>query len=526
MKNKKWLSLALAGIMLFASGCGKNKVATMTNEELSPEKIGDYGSLKLPLDDKNTKISILVTSDGYNLKDSVVVKELEKRTGLDLDLIPVAQESINQKVRVLIASKNSMPDIFGNGFSIIELNDFGMQGAFEPINNHFDELPNFSEIFINNTEKYRTANTLDYFYASNGDIYSFPTFDTSRYVNHGILYRKDIFDKHGIEMWNNPEEFYQTMKKLKELYPSSTPFVSKNAMAIIGKLGTSWGLVNTDMYYNEKTGVWKYSDTQPETKEILDLLKKMYSEGLIDPEFLTATQSAWTQKMVQYDKAFVTFDWIGRLDMFEEQTKDSIPEYDLRYGNPIGPRQTVKTLDKVYAGYSFAKSENSLLAMKLCDFLLSPAGAQLATIGIEGETFEINSRGKASFPELGGEEKVNTIDELGEKYGLFQFYMRADKRASYFDYTEREKEAQEFASKPEHMEPLDPQLVFTNEEIEIKTEYLADLKKATEEFYTQYIMNESAGDKEWNEWLKKAESLGVSKLEKVYNDAQARYNAM
>lgn len=163
--------------------------------------------------------------------------------------------------------------------------------------------------------------------------------------------------------------------------------------------------------------------------------------------------------------------------------------------------------------------------MKLCDFLLSPAGAQIATIGIEGETYEINSRGSASFPELGGEEKVNTIDELGEKYGFFQFYMRADKRSSYFDYTEREKEAQEYVSDSSHVAALDPQLIFTQEEIEIKTEYMPNLIRATQEFYTQYILNESSGDKEWNEWLKKAESLGASKLEKVYNDAQERYNA-
>ena len=55
---------------------------------------------------------------------------------------------------------------------------------------------------------------------------------------------------------------------------------------------------------------------------------KCYNEGLIDPEFLTNTQPAWTQKMTQKDKAFVTFDWIDRMTMFKEQTLDSIPEYE------------------------------------------------------------------------------------------------------------------------------------------------------------------------------------------------------
>ena len=56
--------------------------------------------------------------------------------------------------------------------------------------------------------------------ASDGKLYQIPSYGVNRDVNHGMLYRKDIFDKHGIKMWNNPEEFYQVLKQLKELYPS------------------------------------------------------------------------------------------------------------------------------------------------------------------------------------------------------------------------------------------------------------------------------------------------------------------
>ena len=76
------------------------------------------------------------------------------------------------------------------------------------------------------------------------------------------------------------------------------------------------------------------------------------------------------------------------------------------------------------------------------------------------------------------------------------------------------------------MEPLDPKLTFTKEELEIRTKYFSELKRATKEFYVQYIMNPKAGDKEWNAWLKDAEKHGVSQLEKIYNDAQKRYDAL
>ena len=40
----------------------------------------------------------------------------------------------------------------------------------------------------------------------------------------------------------------------------------------------------------------------------------------------------------------------------------------------------------------------------------------------------------------------------------------------------------------------------------------------------KYVLN-NLGDKEWNEWLKKAESLGYKELVKVYNDAQKRFDS-
>ena len=523
-KSIKKALLVFLGIIIcisMLSGCNEaDKYEGSIFDSDFAKKLKNTGGLKLPLDTDDTVITTVVSSE-YNLNESYFAESIRKATGINFQIESSPSSTTTQKLRVLIAG-GDLPDIMPMIGTIDDMNDLGMQGAFEPVTPYIDKLPNFKSIFVDGEESW----VMKSYQATDKNIYLIPGYDYNRAVNHGMLYRKDIFDKHGIKMWNNLDEFYEVLKKLKELYPDSTPFVSKNAEGIVGKLGTGWGLVNEDMFYNEETGVWRYSDTQPETKEILDLLKKLYTEGLLDVEFLTCTQAAWTQKMTQRDKAFVTFDWIGRLDMFKEQTKDSIPEYDLRWANPIGPKKTVKTLEKVASGHSVAKNDKSLLAMKLCDFLLSPAGAQLSTIGVEGETFEINKRGYASFPELGGEEKVNTIDEIGDKYGLFQLYKRADRRASYFDYTEREKEAQEYAEDKAHMEPLDPKLTFTKDELEIRTKYFSELKRATKEFYVQYIMNPNAGDKEWNDWLEKAEKHGVSQLEKIYNDAQKRYDAL
>jgi len=523
MKNKKWLCLCLAGLMLLASGCGKQNNVSTDNVELSPEVIGDYGSLKLPLDDKNTEINILATTDNYDLNDSVIVKELEKRTGLDIKVTSIPQESIEKKIRILIAARDQMPDIFGNGFPIIELNQFGMQGAFEPINDHLDELPNFKEIFFDNTEKYRTANTLDYFYADNGDIYSFPTFDTSRYVNHGMLYRKDIFDKHGIKIWNNKEEFIEVLRELKKLYPDVYPFSCKTKSGMIATFGLNWGINAFTIYFDEASHEWKFSPKEKEFRELMDFMKTLYNEGLINPEFLTKTESAWTSEMI-YGKAFVTWDWIGRLDKLTEDGKATDPNFDLRYAQPIGGK--VETLKQVKPGMVVKKGDKSLLCLKLLDYLISPSGAELMTMGVKDVTYRFDADGNVEY--IGFEGQTPGIKELEDKYGLFVagLYARMDRRSVYFKYTYREQEAQDIMlAKEDGFLPSDPEVILDNDVLSEISSKQVDLQKIAEEFAIQYLLNDDSGENEWKEFYDKIQKKGVDQVLKAYNDAQKVYDS-
>src|SRR5690606_4079703 len=134
---------------------------------------------------------------------------------------------------------------------------------------------------------------------------------------------KDIFDEHGIKPWTNTDEFYEALVQLKEIYPDSYPYASKNTEYIFRDWAYGWGIGGADypMFYDEDSKEWDFAPTTDAHKEMLDFMKKLYNEGLLDPEFLTDTQDSWTAKMTT-DQSFVTFDWIGRLDLFYNQIKD------------------------------------------------------------------------------------------------------------------------------------------------------------------------------------------------------------
>jgi len=543
MKGTKMFVVLILVFTLLASmtSCGDNtassgqqadtqqttvKAATpeqATAEQTITEDYGDTGGLKLPIVDEPVTLTINVQTDYTNLSDSFVAKEVLKRTGIKLDIQewPSTNTAFTEKLKITLAS-GKLPDILYLA-NRVDVNQLGMQGAFVPINKYSNDLPNFKQIFIDNKEN---SWVMKSYSADDNNLYWWPAYEWQRDVNHGFLYRKDIFDKNGIKEWETTEEFYQALKKLKELYPDSIPYSSKNKEAIFSDLAYGWGL-RTPVYFDESAKLWKVAATQPEYMDMIDFIKKLYDEGLLDPEFLTDTQAGWTAKMTEKEKSFVTYDWIGRLEMFYAQVKDQIPEYDLRYANPIGPVANIRRLNKVdnSIGFAVANNPNKEAALKFLDYATSPSGSKLLTMGVEGITYTKDASGKITYPEITG--KAVGIKDLEEKYGIFMMgvYTRVDKESVYFSYTDREKEAQDKMINNNKIEQSDPILKFTREEQDIITEVQTSLDKSAKEFSSKYVLDKSYGQKEWNEWLSTAEKLGAKKLEEAYNNAQKRYES-
>lgn len=528
------LLLSISLLAALAAGCSGTKEAgtgqtggTATAEAKAPAapaaNYGDTGGIKLPLVDKPTTLTWMLVSDNTNLGNSMVVKEIEKRTGIKLDIQAYSSATYKDKLKVVVAS-GQLPDIF-HGLTLQEVNKMGGQGALAPINQYLNDLPNFKKLYVDDKENNWVMKSWS---DDKNNIYTWPIYGLQRDVNHGFLYRKDIFDKIGIKEWTNTDEFYAALKKLKEAYPQSYPYASKTKENIFRDWSYGWGIGGASFpaYYDEKAKSWKLAYTQPEYKEMLDFMKKLYNEGLMDPEFVTDTDASWTAKMTTNNKSFVTFDWIGRLDMFANQVKAQNPEYNLRYGNPVGPTGHIRSLPRIdNFGIVVSNNKNKQLAMKLLDYLTSPSGSSLVTMGVEGETFKMEN-GKPVYPELKDVPNVD-IKALETKYGMWLegMYLRPDKRSVYYNFTEKEQEAQDKINKDKKYEAADPVLKFSDEETKVIAELRASLEKAANEFSTKYVMKKEFGEAQWKEWQQNAEKLGASKISDAFNSAQKRYDS-
>ena len=178
MKKRICLLLAILMIASLFTAC-KNDVSNgefelATKAELDPTKIGNYGTLKLPIDKNFTEITVAVTSEYSTHNDSIVINELRRRTGLNVQITAIPRATFSQKAKVLMASQDTIPDFF-NGFSNEEIFDFAQQGAFEAVSDHLDELPNFKEIFYDKPEEYGlNENTIKNYLGADGKLYHMP----------------------------------------------------------------------------------------------------------------------------------------------------------------------------------------------------------------------------------------------------------------------------------------------------------------------------------------------------------------
>ncbi|WP_169082988.1 extracellular solute-binding protein [Paenibacillus sp. PL91] len=536
--SKKWLNVMLISSMIIVSlaacsgnGEEKNNAGKATNKPseapssttaADSKQYGDTGGLKLPIVDKQTTITYMLPSNAANLNDNkLVVNELLKRTGIKVEFQSYSPQTYQDKLKVVVAS-GKLPDIF-IGLKSAELKKIGQQKGVAAITDYADMLPNFKKLYVEENPW-----VIKSYGDQNGNLYTWPIFNLNRDVNHGFLYRKDIFDKLGIKEWTDTEQFYQALKKLKEAYPDSYPYASKGLANIFRDWAFGWGLGNTDnypVYYDEKDGLWKFASVQPAHKDMLDFMKKLYNEGLMDPEFLTDTQDSWTTKMTT-DKSFITWDWIGRLDLFYNQIKDQNPEYDLRYGNPVGPTGKVRSLPEVSDfSIAVASNKNTEISLKLLDYLTSPSGSELMTIGVEGVNFEWGPDGFPVYPELADLPLVD-IGVLEDRYSMWLegAYLRPDRRSVYYKFSEKEQEAQEKILNGDKREARDPILNFTDDEISVLSELQTSLQKAAEEFNAKYILDKNYGEKQWSDWMGNAAKNGAEQVIKVYNDAQKRFD--
>ncbi|MBQ7055115.1 MAG: extracellular solute-binding protein [Oscillospiraceae bacterium] len=517
---KKLIALTLAGIMLFAlCACGSTGTTSGDVSYDIPE------GKQIP-DDAVLDITIASHPSWPYQENWAVWNYIRESIGGTLNVNAVPATDFSTKFPLIMAAPDTFPDLIGfqgkpSGFA-----DYCEQGAFMPLDDYEEFLPDYNKFWDSLPEDEQwMRNTRR---AADGKVYYAPIYGMERATNlRGWLYRKDIFDKHGLKTPETIDELYTVSKKLKELYPDSFPFCMRSGLNNINVIGSSFKPnFRFGAYYDFENEKWCYGVTESEIMlEIVTFLNKMVNEKLIPADFITINASSW-QELVTTDRGFIMPEYQVRIDFFNNIARANNPEYTIAAMMP--PKSTngigVNMLNKYNndpMGFGVPNTGDAASianAMRYLNWFYSDEGCELISWGKEGETYEVVD-GKKQYI------LPNEGDNARLLYG-FQTIgadLRVDPESIDASISEEQAATTDFLLEYTYPE-LDPTSYMQLSSAE--SQQLSDLNTSVTTMVNENLTKFIIGQRPLTEWDKFQEELAAQPIDEIlaiYDNAYQNY---
>ena len=402
---KKLMALLLAAVMCLGLFVGCQPAET-PDDSSTPSGGDEIVNQEGPLFSSTTEIQIYThENSAYDFEDGYLDKLLLSQENIDVKLT----EGFDMQQML---TDKSLPDITWMN-AIMYGNEYGPKGAFLNILDYLDQMPNLKAVLKANPD------AVEKNLAADGKLYHVPVILEGETTTYGFIYREDIFKKHNLEFPTTRDEFYNVLKKLKELYPNSYPFVLRQMsgnmqgfMYLCMSFGTELnltGATSSVMNYNHKTKEWYYGPTSEGMKDMVTFLAKLYKEGLLHKSTITLTPAQWVESFTKGDTAdgvsFIGWDKMDRIPAQLQPAGEELnPEFKLVHGAPIkfndlGEAAVYKQAPSPYNFLlsSTMSAERRDAALKFIDWLYSEEGIETTNWGKEGETFEVDANGNKKY---------------------------------------------------------------------------------------------------------------------------------
>lgn len=519
MKKILALILALTLCLGILAGCG----GSGSNDETKPNSGNvnvDVGGATAPLYEDSDEVVIEMwcpNNTDLEMEGAWIDLTVEKTINATIN---IHEYDSRDQYEILIAEQKIPPLTYAD--SKIFGPAYGPLGAYIDWNEYIDDLPNVKRVMEANPELVKNFTELD------GAMYQLPVAMTGSAAIYGWLYREDIFEKNGLTFPTNQEEFYNTLVKLKELYPNSYPFVMRSMSGNMGGLNSfadvwgadyaQWGTTNTCLNFDAETKTYYSAHASDAMKECITFLNKLYDEGLLHPSCLTMDTSGWIESLAS-NTSFIAFDKVDRIPQLTNGAIDANPEYVLNGATcfPMGTYGDGTTGD-VFSGGSWLVSaliDDELLEQILTyiDWLYSPEGIEVTCWGLEGESYEVDAEGNKQFKEdfVYAGSGLGVMGHTG--YIDFDGFL-----ASVDDNVVEALHAIDASAK----DLPDPILRYTEEEQDVWDTYYQAFYDKCQSNMQAFIVGARDVETEWDDHIAELEALHLQDLMDIHQSAYDR----
>jgi len=532
------LMLAFVLVVTACSGNAKNNnntpaptAAPATN---APSDNGGAENSSLPIVQDKLTLKTWVLTDGnfrgndYNEKESF--KKMEELTNINIEWVLGSGANGVEAFNLLMASAQ-LPDLVAYNAMNTEGPKYGQQGAFVELSDYIDKFaPNFKKILEENPDVKRLISTAD------GEIYHFPQLNLHEYnlVQMFPQIRQDWLEKVGLPEPKTIDEWYNALKAFKTEDPNGNgqadeiPFVSVNLSNMVKTFGPAFG---SDWEFYVDNGKVKFAPYEPEYKEMMQWLNKLYAEGLIDPNYLVDTEFKFLTEKVTTDRAGAWAGWSGSyMRSFTDLMKDHASFKIIGTEPPAGPNG-----DKRFGFHAWpvgsvgiaisAQSKNIEEAVKWLDFQYSEEGIMLNNFGVEGSSYEmVNGYPTYTDAVFNNPNGLNSTESLlSYTIGGGSWATVADER--YLEQYDPEGAVEAKAKVGSYIDfnVAMPPVTLTSEQNDKVVTLLADIRTFRDEYANQYVMGNRGFDKYDAEFVEQLKKMKIEEVVAVYQEAYDTY---
>lgn len=303
---RKLLSLVLVLIMLFSAvSCSKSsdKAGKAVSEGDTgdtiglTEKSGEVNQFGYEIPKETITFTVYA---GYGDQaefdeKSAWAKEFWKENfNIEFNILYYGVDMV-EKLNFMLAS-NDYPEAITN-ISDEMANKFAAQGRALELTPYIEKYgPNITR---------RLGKYLNMYKTDDGKLYKLPKDwgETPNVAGWDAAVRYDYLIEANLPVYKTPEEYYQTLKKLLELHPTTENGEKVYALSsndqganFYNAMLAAYGFKN-GFKVDEETGEFTHWINTPEGLEIAKYINRFYREGMIDPDYANNKFEDWQAKV-------------------------------------------------------------------------------------------------------------------------------------------------------------------------------------------------------------------------------------
>ena len=465
-----------------------------------------------------------------------IVKGMEEMMNVNLEFIHPSASDVATSFSLMLSNPNDLPDIIMMG----AVDSYYQGGVAMAYADGF--LADYTDLVSEETTPNYWRTVMDVPYLAAGAVD-----DNGRNIRLGCMVsgsqesctcmwghmiRSDYLAAAGLEVPTTIDDWTEMLRAFKAQgvkYPlvlnESGHWMSRNAFSC------AWNIDARNFYIRQDNGKVAYGPTSPEFKEYLTVLNTWYSEGLINPDFMTDTSNETWSMLANGDAGAITNHTVGYPSNYYNVVEVQNPEAALvaaqmpKLNDSDELTRVMYTsyrLDTGNAKYIVSTTEHLEECVAFLDALHHPDINYLNTYGIEGLAYEINEHG---YPQYLDVENGTLEQKLAQYIWNLDGTSDSDK-----EYIKTSKYC--FGVQPDTVDLYtqcgydgifpDFAVTFTDEESEIIARYKTDVETYRDEMMFKFITGIEPLEN-FDKFVETINGMGLDELSVVYQNAYDRY---